>query len=433
MTEYTVSSQALREYMTSRERTAYWVKSHEPETAFYSPSAPPTVIDDYLPPSSPPSEVGSVRSIPPKMFLRYNDGRPDQPLPYSSKISGGMTSSGGSGRQRSQPPHSERMRLGSHGTSPLGRSQPRRPGDRPRPPPLKPEEIRILPSQGEVSSPPTSSSRHTRSKSLPRTTAELRPLADAPDVPQVPFFPPPSHRYPTPYQTPPHSAGAVPGQQINFAQPPPRHQQPGRHSSLRQPPAIIYAPSHHANQSHYAPPAILHHPPQMGPNGMIYSHSAPVGSTQYPPAVATPYPSVGGSAHHHSSSLHDGRRGREFYRERGRAAFKGTATRIISPSASSTSLTNSHDSGSTYYVLPTHGQKVHVIGPSREQSVGTATSTTVTSPYAQSFGKRPFFQRLFSFAGKFSSGSSSKGAPTGGRKLHRRHSIGASARPRVVA
>lgn len=428
MTEYTVSSQALREYMTSRERTAYWVKSHEPETAFYSPSVPPTVIDDYLPPSSPPSEVESVRSVPPKMFLRYNDGRPDQPIPYSSKTSGGMTSSSGSGRQRSQPSQSQRTRSGSHGTSPLGRSQSRRPDDRPRPPPLKPEEIRILPSQGEVSSPPPSS-HHTRSKSLPRT-AELRSLADAPDVPQVPFFPPPSHRSPTPYQDPPHSAGAVPGQQISFAQPPSRHQQSGR-----QPPAIIYAPSHHANRSRYAPPAILHHPPQMGPNGMIYSHSAPVGSTQYPPAVATPYPSVGGSTHHHPSSLHDARRGREFYRERGRAAFKGTATRFISPSASSTSLTNTHDSGSTYYVLPTHGQKVHVIAPSREQSVGTATSTTksATSPYAQSFGKRPFFQRLFGFAGKFSSGGSSKGAPTGGRKLRRRHSTGASARPRVAA
>jgi len=357
MTEYTISSQALREYMTSRERTAYWVKSHEPETGFYSPSAPPTVIDDYLPPSSPPSEVESVRSVPPKMYLRYNDGRPDERIPYSSKKSGGITSSSGSGRQRSQPPHSQRTRSGSHGTSPLSRSQPRRPDDRPRPPPLKPEEIRILPSQGEVSSPPTSTSRHIRSKSLPRTTAEL----SAPDVPQVPFFCPPSHRSPTPYQTPPHSAGAVPGQHISFAQLPPGYQQPGRHGNSRQPPAIIYAPSHHANRSHYAPPAILHHPPQMGPNGMIYSHSAPVGSTHYPPPVATPYPSVGGSAHHHSSSLHNVRRGRGFYRERGRAAFEGTATRIISPSASSTSLTNTHDSGSTYYVLPTHGQKVHVI------------------------------------------------------------------------
>ncbi|KAF8891376.1 hypothetical protein BD779DRAFT_1670985 [Infundibulicybe gibba] len=60
MTEYTTSSQAFREYMSSRERTAYWVQHHSPEeTAFYSPSAPPSEFDGL----SPVSEAESVRSF----------------------------------------------------------------------------------------------------------------------------------------------------------------------------------------------------------------------------------------------------------------------------------------------------------------------------------------------------------------------------------
>jgi len=119
----------------------------------------------------------------------------------------------------------------------------------------------------------------------------------------------------------------------------------------------------------------------------------------------------------------------------------------FSPSSSSSSL-SSEQSGGTYYVLPNEGQKVHVIvshnisglsygfltfrqSPSPERSVETATSTTRshTTPLSATF-KKPFLQRLFSFA-RFSSVVSSRASSTGrGRRLQRRHSTGGSVRPR---
>lgn len=65
--------------MTYNDRTAYWVQTHSYVNApLYSPSVPPSEIDGYL--SSPPSDAGSTHSIPPKMVLRYDDGRPDIPI-----------------------------------------------------------------------------------------------------------------------------------------------------------------------------------------------------------------------------------------------------------------------------------------------------------------------------------------------------------------
>lgn len=415
MTEYTTSSHAFREYMSSRERTARWVQGHSPiEDEFYSPSIPPSVIDGLVP-SSPPSEAGSSHSMPPKMVLRYNDGRPDIPIPHPGS-SHGMGKPGPRMYQNSSQTSSSQSRARSGSDSPVFKpSSYTNRRDR------SPEEIRILPSSGEI---PTSStsSRHTRSKSLSRSSDHHRP----PPL-DAPFVPPPHMRTPSAYmgQGPPAMGpqGITPSpQQVSFAQPtypwPPRHGHP-KHS----PPAIIYAPSHRTHQPHYSPPAMFHHPPQMGPNGMIYSHSAPVPG-QYPPAYPTPYPSVGGaSSHHHSSSAHDirGPGGHDRTRSLGRSR-----SNRINPETSSTSLA-SQNSGGTYYVLPAHGQKVHVINPSPAQSIITATSTTKspTSPYAQTFGKKPFLQRLFGFA-KFSTGGSSRGSSNDGRKLHRRHSLGTS-------
>lgn len=339
MTEYTTSSHAFREYMSARERTARWVQCHSPiEEGFYSPSIPPSVIDGLVP-SSPPSEADSSHSTPPKMVLRYNDGRPDIPIPHPG--SGHGMGKPGSRTYQSSPQTSSspsRVRSGSSGDSPVFNPSyiPRRDHE------SSPEEIRILPSSGQVPNSSTPSRQgHTRSKSLPRNSDRHRqPVSDAP------FMPPPhlQSQYgqnPSPGMG---SQGIPPAQQVSFAQPthpfPPRHGHP-RHM----PPAIIYAPSHRSHQPHYSPPAMFHHPPQMGPNGMIYSHSAPVPG-QYPPAYPTPYPSVRGAPSHHPGG-HDHTRS------------LGRSTRI-NPASSSASLA-SHNSGSTYYVLPAHGQKVHVI------------------------------------------------------------------------
>jgi len=124
--------------------------------------------------------------------------------------------------------------------------------------------------------------------------------------------------------------------------------------------------------------------------------------------------------HHHSSSAHDIRGpGRDLNHARSLGRSTG-----INPS--STSLT-SQNSGSTYYVLPAHGQKVHVINPSPAQSIVTATSTTKSpnSPFAPTFGRKPFFQRLFGFT-RFSNAGSARGSSNDGRKIHRRHSLGPS-------
>ncbi|KDR73691.1 hypothetical protein GALMADRAFT_71866 [Galerina marginata CBS 339.88] len=422
MTEYTTSSHAYREYMSARERTAYWIHSMSPQEAeLYSPSVPPSVLDGLVP-SSPPSEADSTDSTPPKMVLRYNDGRPDVPIPHPNAAYG----MGRSGSKRHQEPNLGRSRTlsynhspnhtrsGSSSESPSYRAQSRRHDPDSR----APEEIRILPSYGDV---PTSSSSsrpsHNRSRSVPRTSDRHQDHEPVPDLP--PFLPPPHMQSQSPYYpsqaAQPHSA---PPQQVSFA-PQPHHQWP-RHAHAKHPPAIIYAPSHHTQRPNYSPPAMFHHPPQMGPNGMIYSHSAPPAPGQYPPTYPTPYPSVG--SHRHTSSAHDVR----MNENRDRMRSLGRSTRM-NPAESAETL-GTEKSGSTYYVLPAHGQKVHVIAPSPEQSIVTATSTnkSPTTPYGFS-GKKPFFQRLFHF-NMFSSAGSSRSSSSSGRKLSRRHSIGASHR-----
>jgi hypothetical protein len=324
MTEYTTSSQAIREYMTSRERTAYWVQSHKPyETEFYSPSVPPIILDEFV--SSPPSEVESSHSVPPRMVLRYGDGRPDIPIQSSEPIRSPSRRRDDSISRSPVSPHttSSRQRSGSHGSSPLARSHhtPSRSSELSS---HSPEEIRVLPSQPQ----PSSSSHQTRSRSLPRPT-DLHSHAKEfvpPPVPQVPLHPPPSAPQPAAW----HHYGGRP---------------------QKQPPSIVYAPSH--SRTHYAPPAMYHYPPQMGPNGMIYSHSAPVNpkqfmaSASYQPNMA--YPSREHPPAERGRALHD--------RAQSLSARRGAH---FDPSSSSSSL-SSDESGGTYYVLPHHGQKVHVI------------------------------------------------------------------------
>ena len=345
MTEYTTSSHAFREYMSARDRTARWVQSHSPtESEFYSPSFPPTVIDGMIP-SAPPSEADSSHSTPPKMVLRYNDGRPDIPIPHPG-LGYAMGKQGSKVYRNSPQTSPSHMRSGSGSESHVFIPSSRRDHES-----ALPEEIRILPSSGD--GPISSRPSHVRSKSLPRSA-----LRQNPPAPDVPFIPPPHLQTQTPYydsSTALPETIAPPPHQANF--PRPTHPWPQRHGHPKHtPPAIVYAPSHRSPQPHYAPPAMFHHPPQMGPNGMIFSHSAPVPG-QYPPSYQAQYPSVlGGSSHHHSSSAHDIRgRGRDLNHSRS----IGRSTRR-NPASSSTSL-NSQNSGSTYYVLPAQGQKVHVI------------------------------------------------------------------------
>jgi len=445
MTEYTTSSQAVREYMTSRERTAYWVQSHE-EADFYSPSAPPSALDGWVPPS-PVSEVESSHSLPPRMVLRYGNGAPDVPITNGVE----PHRSGRSRRRRDESrsrspnspttsPHSSssahnRSRSGSHPSSPLARSGPYTDHYAGRPP-LAPEEIRVLPSHGSAQ--PYPSSSQPRSKSLPRSTEF--PSHAAPPLPG------PMPRARTPYpQAPSHGPplSATGAQRLPFT-PQPWHPYAQGHPPLhtqKHPPAIIYAPSQTSSRPRYAPPAIYHHPPQLGPNGMIYSHSAPVHSLHHGPGGGLPSTMVPPSHTLAQVREEEPRAGTWSGRSNKRPGIYDRARSLtvvpppFSPSSSSSSSSlNSGDSGSTYYVLPNAGQKVHVIAPSPQPSIRTATSTTRSPTSPRSFKKSPFIQRLFNFAGKFSSSGSFK-APSsvgGSRRLQRRHSTGgAGSRPEV--
>ena len=86
MTEYDASPDALAEYRTAHQRTLNWVENHDPiQTQFFSPSVPPTVIngtDAPLLPSQAASPAGSAASLPPRMVLKYNDGRADIPISH---------------------------------------------------------------------------------------------------------------------------------------------------------------------------------------------------------------------------------------------------------------------------------------------------------------------------------------------------------------
>ncbi|KAF9014124.1 hypothetical protein BDQ17DRAFT_1342122 [Cyathus striatus] len=245
MTEYTTSSQAIREYMSAHDRTAYWVEIHSPEEKQYlSPSAPPSELDDWTP-SSPISDAGSSHSL-------------------------------------------------HHGCAPI-----------PAP-------------------------------SRPRTPSRHAPAPPAPQASQVTF-----------------------AQQWD-----PRTGRPMNHT-------MQYSPQ------------MYHYPPQRGPNGMMYSHSAPVYSSQHPQNGYAP-PMEASSSHHARSDHADKDRG-------------------------SRSRHGSHK------------------GRNRSRSNSGAGGLHRSHPPLHLKLQEAFFQRLFGFA-KFSSAGSTKGSTHGGRKLHRRHSTGNSSR-----
>ncbi|KAJ7461610.1 hypothetical protein FB451DRAFT_1341258 [Mycena latifolia] len=409
MTEYTTSSQAIRDYLSSKERTKHWVRARiEPPDQCYSPSAAPSIFyDPDVIPTSPPSEAGSTHSVPPKMVLRYTDGRPDEPIPvqpddpYFMKRGGSRGSKGSKVRPHESVrshtlPTPHRSRAGSHGA------------------PRGPEEIHILPSHAGDAPRSVAHSSHTRSKSLPRN-AYSQTQDPMPELPA-------QHGLPGPLPLP------RPGPLVTFSQPPPPPPGqpwngygtvPGRRHA--HPPPIVYAPSHRTARPHYAPPAMFSHPPKMGPNGVIYSHSAPVPSGHYQ-KYPTPYPSAVASSAHMSAVNEERRSGsRTPHRDRSRS-------RQLSPASSSSSLTGSDGSGSTYYVLPTGRQKVHVIHT--PEASASSASHSPTSPRSSSSVKKPFFQRLLGFAEKrlFSDAGrgSGSGSSRGGRRLQRRHSTGGS-------
>ncbi|CAK5277504.1 unnamed protein product [Mycena citricolor] len=335
----------------------------------------------------------------PKMVLRYTDGRPDVPIPAPTLKRGGSKLRP-TGTSRSHTiPHHDRPRTGSHAA------------------PHVPEEIRILPAP-DASIPPQPRS-HARSKSLPRN-AHAEPVPDMP-IPGLPGPVPLSGRAPM----------------VTFSQQPGPQWHPHSQGHRNAPPSIVYAPSHHRSHPHYAPPVIFSHPPKVGPDGVIYSHSAPVPANYGQSYHPTPYPSVG-SDERHTAERHS--RSRTPHPEASRSRHRHKEEmRPVSPPSSSSSL--SDGSGSTYYVLPTGRQKVHVIhtpdtsassGHRSHRRADSHSSKSPTSPHSPNSPKKPLFQRLLGAGQRLFSTSSGDGAGSSssqsgsvrGKRLQRRHSTG---------
>ncbi|KAH7889324.1 hypothetical protein F5I97DRAFT_1800663 [Phlebopus sp. FC_14] len=277
-----------------------------------------------------------------------------------------------------------------------------------------PEEIQILPADPNAQPHRSTGTYRPRRSSEPfRARQQSSPHADVPEVVEAQA---PAPRYI------PNNVDVPPPVVYSHSQPihdPYDHRHPAHSHSRgnRPPPSIVYAPGHHSGD-HYAPPTIVY-APHKAP-GMTHTISAPTGSgfPQYPRITATPYP----SARSPLDSVHEEPR----YGPRGPRPREDIPPRGPSPISETTG-----DSGSTYYVIPTPGQKIKVlVGP--EESLYTATSTTKSgssphSPHSGSSGgpKKPLFSRLMSFASDLS--RSSKGSKSSKKKLQRRHSIDASA------
>lgn len=423
MTEYTSSPEAIQVFRNSRERTEHWVRSHSPyHSQFYSPESPPSVASD-IDLEDRGSETGSSHSLPPKMMLKYGDGR-DVPISHWHYENGG--SHKGSSHSSSSRPHLQH----SHHHHPHDRSRsaadayPTRAPRHPEhtgyhhssarnayhgvPEDLEPEEIQILPSDPHAT--PYDSRNE---KYRPRRASEPyrpEPLQSPPHKNAIEVLATPLPRY-----LPSHHGATAPPVTYSHSQPIPRqyeqHHPAHSHSRNRPPPSIVYAPGSHHATDHYAPPTIVYAPTKAP--GMTYTVSAPTGSgfPQYPRITPAPYPTV----HSHLASIHEEAR-------YGMRAPLSREERTRAPSPISEA--GSCDSGSTYYVIPTPGQKVKVL-PGPAPSLYTATSTTKTpsSPKSGSTGfKKPFFSRLMSFASDLSKVSK---APkfSSKTKLQRRHSL----------
>ena len=223
--------------MTSRDRTAYWVQTHSyNETPLYSPSVPPSEIEGYL--SSPPSDAGSTHSIPPRMVLRYDDGRPDMPIPHTGERYG-RHSRRNYDNVDPRPYYDARHRGPQHNTSyanpPFADVQPRGHADRFRHD--SPEEIRVLPAGMPHAVPRSRSLSRSYDPAVGPSPQTIRPL------PPSGSFAPVSRAY---------QRSAKQSRQEGHA----------------------YASSVHGHGTYQAVNG-FHHPPHVGPNSVIYSHSAP--------------------------------------------------------------------------------------------------------------------------------------------------------------
>ncbi|KAI0693544.1 hypothetical protein C8T65DRAFT_667983 [Cerioporus squamosus] len=430
MTEYATDPETIQEYLNSRDRCANWVNIHSQGLSYVSPSSPPSILSDDDPPlsGSSVSDAASSHSVPPRMLLRYGDGRGDIPISHDSSPT----------HSRGQPPSSRhRSRSGSqippapapadmrHHPARYAQTLSYASGSR-YAPTGAPENIRVLPSRQAEDSQrmPASTSSSHRSRAPPAQAIFHPPQPSIHD--RVPPLADPLHtsrrsiHAPTPRHATSSSAQPIPViASPTHSQPAPGgsrfYEQPGMAASTMQnglpytyaPPAIVYAPSGR-HGSKYQPPAIVYSPSSHGHRrapapGIAYSRSDPLPHpTQYSPvnSTGTPYPSGHGSTSRpraHSTAGHEQGRGRTHV---DMSSSSRSRTRTRTPSLSpSDSDTSSDTSGSTYYVLPSPGQKVQIIVPNSASVYTSKPQSSSRSPHSPSSPqspKKPFLARIFS-------------------------------------
>ncbi|KAF8259951.1 hypothetical protein EI94DRAFT_947427 [Lactarius quietus] len=388
MTEYTTDPEAIAHYLAARSRTAHWVDSLSGKT-LAAPSFPPSLVsdtDDGL--SSRDSDGESSHSLPPQMVLRYPDGRPDVPVSTDSRWA-----PHGQKPITPTPFHSRaRAGSGSHGYPPSNPNiYSRAPSNAvplyvSPPPPVvttQPETIHVRPSptssipqQGLVSYPPPDPYHNSTSASTPARQRSMRSTASSRPPPlslQMIYTPP------------------APASLSRSAPVSPTHE---RFQAAQQPPPL--------------PLPSAPHPPIAAPSP-VYGFPSPTSAPEPPP------PGPPTNSRTHSRSRGNSRRRDGNDRRGHRDDYKDEAA--------------SFSSGSTYYVLPSPGQKIKVVPPNtmnglyaepataskstpalqshRSQNGPYYTGSAPPPPQPSRQQKRPFLQRIFHPHFGFGSGGAS--------------------------
>lgn len=261
MTEYTTDPEAIAHYLAARSRTAHWVDSLSGKT-LAAPSFPPSLVsdtDDGL--SSQDSDGESSHSLPPRMVLRYPDGRPDVPVSTDSRWPP-------QGQKPTTPtPFHTRLRAGSgsHGY-----------------PPSNPNIHSRAPSNGVplyVSPPPPVVATHPE-------TIHVRPSPTSPISQQGPisYIPPDPHHSTSP---------STSARQRSMRSTPSSRRPPVSLQMIYTPPAPAslsrsapVSPTHESFQAAQQPPPLpplsASHPPIAAPSP-LYGFPSPTSAHEPPP------------------------------------------------------------------------------------------------------------------------------------------------------
>ncbi|KAI0290162.1 hypothetical protein BC826DRAFT_1028421 [Russula brevipes] len=517
MTEYTADPEAIAHYLAARARTANWVDSLTSKT-LVAPFVPPSLVsdtDDGL--SSQDSDAESSHSLPPRMVLKYPDGRPD--VTVSGTGTGTVNSQWTSQGHKSagtSPTYHSRSQPGSHGHHPSNpnihsrapsnavplyvnphhpaiaahpetihvRPSPTGPGVQQNPTrtllqthimrlPFKPRSrsmrsSRVPPPPLQMiyappPPPPLIPSSQSHSAPVSPSDESYHSVQQAPPLPPLgPHFvaPSPVYGFPSPNSPPEppqaapqqtssrthsrthsyssnHSYPHPPAPQLPNPGPPSSYhsgsaQRPRRHSSSRAgsshpdppqhpPPSIVYAPSASSSSYAYNPPVITSHPP---PSMTIH---APTPHHAHARRIVHRW--LLGRNNTHGRLFEDFSRTPSPNTARARATKESTKKDKLRKDKSRRKQRDggganneddraSFSSGSTYYVLPSPGQKIKVVPPSMNGLYAEPTSVSASKstpalqshrskngPYASAPPpplpqlsrpqKRPLLQRIF--------------------------------------